>query len=443
MAEPLREPVASSVEVERAWREHWGRLLALLVAQTRRLDLAEDALADAFEKAARTWGRDGVPDNPAGWLVTTARRRIIDLLRAEAVRARASQALAGTEQQSAPSDQDDGTDDLLRLVLLCAHPALSADSASALTLRLVLGVPTSDIARLFLVTEPTMAARLTRAKKRVVAAGLPFRLPSPELLPERLDTVAEVAYLAFTAGYAPGTGEDVTRVELAGEAIRLVRLVRETGAVAQGHVGLRAILALMVLQHARRDARSHRGELVLLPEQDRNLWHCNEIDEGMALVEGLVTENRTAGDAAIEVTSLRTASLLLQALIAREHALTVDGRATNWPAVCALYEQLERVEPSPVVRLNRAVAVAEAQGPEAGLALLADLDAALPHSHRLPAVRGELLARAGRNDEAAEQLALALERCGSLPEQTALRRRLDTVADAHHVADAEKIGEMG
>ncbi len=391
-----------------AWRDEWGRLLALLVAQFRRLDLAEDGLADAFEAAARTWPRDGVPDNPAGWLLTAARRRILDRLRTDAVAVRALPSLAveaelQEEAQRVMADAAEVVhDERLRLVLLCAHPALAAESAAALTLRLVLGVATSDIARLFLVSAPTMAARLTRARKRL--AGERFEIPPRPELDARLGTAADVAYLAFTAGYAPASGPEVLRPELAGEAIRLVRVIRE---VAPADSELDALLALMLLQHSRRDARTTPdGELVLLPDQDRRRWRGEEIDEALALLTPLATAP--------------PARYLLQALIAAEHAIAPTAADTDWPGIVARYVELEELTGSPVVRLNRAVAVAEADGPLAGLRLLEGLD--LP-GHRLPGARAELLLRAGRYDEARDAFDLALARCDNDAERRHLQRR--------------------
>ncbi|MBB2894143.1 RNA polymerase sigma factor [Flexivirga oryzae] len=428
--------------IEAVWRDEWGRLLALLVAQTRRLDLAEDALADAFERAARAWPEAGVPDNPPAWLLTAARRRILDRLRAEAVAARKQPLLAVEEGQR------HGEGDLLRLVLLAAHPSLSEEAGAALTLRLVLGISTADIARLFLVPEPTMAARLTRARKKVVAAGVPLAIPDDEVLPQRLETVARVAYLAFTAGYAPGSGADVVRADLAGEAIRLVRLVRATGRVAEGNAALTALLALMLLQHARRDARvDAEGALVLLPAQDRSTWHRDEIDEGLALVGaltggsryGLVPRptrpapeggvalvprpTRPAPEDGVALQSALAAEYLLQALIAAEHARAAGAEETDWLAIADYYRQLEALTGSPVVRLNRAVAVAEAGDLDNALGLLDGLEEALPHSHRLPAVRAEFLSRAGRHTEAAAAYDLAIERCAHEPERDQLRFR--------------------
>ena len=248
----------ASGDLERVVREEWGRLVALLLAQFRRLDLVEDALGDAVEAASRTWPADGVPANPPAWLMTAARRRVLDRLRTEEVARRKEPLLlldAEQHQEGVRTMADAGSlveDDVLRLVLMCAHPALAPEAASALSLRLVLGVPTADIARLFLVPEPTMAARITRAKKRIVGAGIPFAVPDAGVLPERLEVVAQTAYLTFTAGYSPGTGPDLLRADQSGEAIRLVRVVL---GLRPDEPALVALLALMLLQHSRRDAR--------------------------------------------------------------------------------------------------------------------------------------------------------------------------------------------
>ena len=403
------------------WRDEWGRLLALLVAQYRRLDVAEDGLGDAFESAARAWPRDGVPANPAAWLLTAARRRVIDRLRTEAVAARTLPALAveaDLQERAERTMADAGevlVDERLRLVLLCAHPSLAPEHAAALTLRLVLGVSTEDIARLFLVSTPTMAARLTRARKRL--AGAAFDVPSGPALVERVGAVAAIARLAFTAGYAPGSGADVLRPDVAGEAIRLVRVLRVTLAASGATVpddlarDLDALLALMLLQHARRDARvrydGDRPRLVLLPDQDRSRWRSDEIGEALDLLRPHVLAPGSP--------------YLLEALIAAEHAVAPSPAATDWVRIAARYSELEDLTGSPVVRLNRAVAVAEADGALAGLALLDGLD--LP-GHRLPAVRGELLLRAGRDPEARAAFARALELCGNDAERAHLEERL-------------------
>ncbi|HEU5455505.1 MAG TPA: DUF6596 domain-containing protein [Nocardioides sp.] len=394
------------------WRDEWGRLLALLVAQYQRLDLAEDGLADAFEAAARTWPRDGDPTNPAAWLLTAARRRILDRLRAEttAVRKRPMLAVeAGLQEEAQRVMADVGEevrDERLRLVLLCAHPVLPPESAAALTLRLVLGISTADIARLFLVTAPTMAARLTRARKRL--AGERFEVPAGPVLAERVALAADIAYLAFTAAYAPASGRDVYRAELAGEAIRLARIIRE---VAPANSELDALLALMLLQHSRRDARvGSAGELVLLSDQDRTRWHRSEINEAVGLLAPLA--------------GAPPAPYLLQALIAAEHAIAPTAADTAWTRIARRYAELEQLTASPVVRLNRAVAVAEADGPLAGLRLLDGLD--LP-GHRLPGVRAELLLRAERYDEAREAFDLADSRCDNEAERRHLRSRRNTL----------------
>jgi len=390
--------------LESLLRDEWGRLLALLVAQFRRLDLAEDGLAEAFEAAARTW--TVAPDNPPAWLLTTARRRILDRLRAEAVAARKLPLLAveATLQEEAQQVMADaGTpvrDERLRLVLLCAHPSLAPESAAALTLRLVLGVPTEDIARLFLVPTPTMAARLTRARKRL--AGESFAIPDD--LSSRVGVVADVAYLAFTAGYAPGSGADVLRAEVAGEAIRLVRMLRTVLPYDDAEVD--SLLALMLLQHSRRDARAVDGRLVLLPDQDRSRWQLAEITEAFDLLRPRV--------------GAPASPYLLQALIAAEHAIAPSAAATDWDRIVQRYDELETLTGSPVVRLNRAVAVAEASGPAAGLSVLDGLT--LP-GHRLPATRAELLARLGRVDEARTAYDEAIGRCGNLAERAHLIER--------------------
>ena len=399
-------------------REEWGRLTSLLIARFRRLDLVEDALADAVEAAARRWPEDGVPDNPAAWLMTSARRRVVDRLRAEAMAQRKAPLLItdverreeGSRTMADPGDLVE--DDLLRLVLMCTHPALSTDTASALALRLVLGVSTHDIGRLFLVTEPTMAARITRAKKKVVSAGIPFAVPAAEDLPARLDTVAQTAYLAFTAGYAPGSGPDLLRAELAGEAIRLVRVVL---GLRPGEPVLVALLALMLLQHSRRDARmDDTGRLVLLDDQDRSRWRRDEIDEALMLL----SEPALAGPI-----SPLAASYVVQARIAAEHATAATPEDTRWDRIVRHYDLLLELNPSPSARLARAVAVAESEGPAAGLAALDGLDIA--GSHRVDAVRAELLVRAGRATEARAAYDEAISRCRNEAEQVHLLERRD------------------
>jgi RNA polymerase sigma-70 factor (ECF subfamily) len=391
----------------------WGRLLARLVARYRRLDLAEDGLAEAFEAAARTWPGEGVPANPPAWLLVAARRRITDRLRAEAVAARKLPLLAveaGLTEEAQRTMADPGerggvADERLRLVLLCAHPALAPEAAAALTLRLVLGVSTEDLARLFLVRTSTMAARLTRARKRL--AGESFAVPVGPELAERVRVVSDVAYLAFTAGYAPGSGPDVLRAEVAGEAIRLVRVLRDL--LTEPDPEVDALLALMLLQHSRRHARVAEGRLVLLPDQDRQRWVGDEITEAIELLTPL--------------TQAPPAPYLLQALVAAEHAIAPSAAETDWARIVARYDELLALADSPVVRLNRAVAVGEADGPLAGLAALEGLgDGELP-GHRLPAARADLLARAGRTAEALRAYDAAIERCANEAERAHLEER--------------------
>ena len=335
-------------------REEWGRLVALLLAQFRRLDLVEDALADAVEAAARTWRRDGVPAAPGAWLTTVARRRVVDRLRAEAVALRKEPLLVVDAQAS-------------------AHVAdRRAD---------------------------------------------PFGVPDASVLPERLGVVAQVAYLAFTAGYAPGTGPDLLRADLSGEAVRLVRV---TLALRPEEPTLRALLALLLLQHSRRDARlGPDGDLVLLPDQDRSRWHHDEVAEAVALLDGVPVGG----------TSALAESYRLQALVAAEHATAATASETRWDRICDHYAALLELTPSPAVRLAAAVALAERDGPRAGLDALDGLDEELPRSHRLPAVRGELLARLGEDAAAVAALDLAVERCANDVERDHLvRRRADLSA---------------
>lgn len=413
--------------LEQVVREEWGRLVALLLARYRRLDLVEDALGDAVEAATRTWPADGVPDNPAAWLNRAASRRVLDRLRSEAMHRRRApllitEAEAGQERAVTMADTGDLVeDDVLRLVLMCTHPALGSEAASGLALRLVLGVSTHDVARLFLVSESTMAARITRAKKKIVAAGIPFAVPGAAELPARLDTVAQTIYLAFTAGYAPGSGPDLVRADLAGEAIRLARVVLELRPVerapgisrAELAPVLLALLALMLLQHSRRDARVDAGgQLVLLADQDRSRWHQAEIDQARMLLAEL---------APVQTMTAQAAAYLIQAQIAAEHAGAARASDTPWDRIVAHYDSLLLVAPSPAAMLARAVAVAEASGPEAGLAALTEVH--LPGSHRLPAVRAELLVRAGRPAEASHAYDEAIHLCHNETESEYLRRQ--------------------
>ena len=391
-------------------RAEWGRLLSLLVSRTRRLDLAEDALAEAFARAAERWPRDGTPANPAAWLYATAHRQVLGRLRAEAIAGRKAPLLAVRPGWAPPGEvREDLGDDRLHLILLCCHPALPSGSRSALALRLVIGTPTEQIARLFLVSTATMAARLTRAKKKIVLAGIPLGSPPEDELRSRLDEVCRTVYLAFTAGYAPGVGPDLLRADLAGDAVQLAAVLHD---LVPDAAQVRATLALLVLQHSRRDARQRQGRLVTLPDQDRSTWHHDEIRAGLALVDGLAPDEGYAEE------------LRLQALIAAEHARAPTAGATDWAAIAGHYATLHQRTGSAIVRLNLAVAVAEARGPWAGLALLEGLDDLLPASHRVPAVRAELAHRAGDVELAGASYDRALELCANDVERAHLRARL-------------------
>ncbi len=396
--------------VDRIHREHWGRLLSLLVTRTRRLDLAEDALGEAFARAVSRWPVEGVPANPAGWLFTAAHRIVLGRLRAEEVAGRRAPLLAVRAGWQEPGDALDAlADDRLALILLCCHPALPRESRSALALRLVIGTPTEQIARLFLVQPATMAARLTRAKRKIALAGIPLAAPVHDELRTRLDEVCRTIYLAFTAGYAPGSGPDLLRVDAAGDAVALARVLHR---LVPNAPQVRALLALLLLQHARRDTRQQHGALVTLANQDRSRWQHDEIRSGLALLDDLPPSAGYAEE------------LRLQACIAAEHARAPTASRTDWRRIAAHYLELETLTRSPIVRLNRAVAVAEADGPRAGLTLLDGLDDLLAGNHRLHAVRADLARRAGDRVLAAASYRRALEECGNPVEHAFLSGRL-------------------
>lgn len=406
-------PTWAEGPVERVFRTEWGRLLSLLVSRTRRLDLAEDALSEAFARASDRWPGEGMPADPAGWLYATAYRHVIGRLRAEAIAGRKAPLLAVRPGWVPPDEPAEVlADDRLQLILLCCHPALPSESRSALALRLVVGTSTEQIARLFLVPPATMAARLTRAKKKIVLAGIPLGAPLADELRVRLDEVCRTIYLAFTAGYTPGTGPDLLRADLAGDAVRL-------GALLHGLVPdapqVRAMLALLVLQHSRRDARQRDGRLVTLIDQDRSRWHHDEIRAGLGLAAGLEPGEGYAEE------------LRRQALIAAEHARAPTAAATDWSAIAGHYAALEALTGSAIVRLNRAVAVAEAEDPRAGLDLLASLDTVLPDSHRVAAVRAELAQRVGDLDIARTSYRRAIDLCANEVERDHLRAQLEAL----------------
>ena len=404
---------------EAVFREEWGRLLATLVRWVGDLDLAEEVAAEAIAVALERWPVDGVPDNPAGWLLTTARRRAVDLLRRRQTYAaklailRVEAERAETERFDAPAgDPDVIGDDRLRLFFTCCHPALAAEARVALTLRYLAGLSTAEVARAFLVPDTTMAQRLVRAKRNIREAGIPYRVPSADELPTRLPAVLSVVYVIFTEAYAASHGPALIRPELADEAIRLGRILHRLLPAEREVAGL---LGLMLLIDARRATRTDEaGELVLLEDQDRSRWDRAQIEEGRSLVVAALTGGQPGPYA-------------LQAAIAAVHDEAATVETTDWVQIVGLYEALRETAPSPVVELNRAVAVAMVRGPAYGLRLLDDLaGAGLDQYHPLHAARGRLLDRLGRYREAARAYRRALEFVGNEPERAFLTRCLTT-----------------
>jgi RNA polymerase sigma-70 factor (ECF subfamily) len=400
-------------------REQWARVVATLAGIFRDLDLAEEAAAEAFATAVERWPAEGTPDHPGAWLITVARNRALDRLRRESSRSakqRAAHELLTIRGEGLADVPASGAlaDDRLRLLFTCCHPALSPEAQIALTLRLIAGLTTAEVARAFWVTEATMAQRLVRAKRKIRTAGIPYRVPEPPELPERLAEVLRVVYLVFREGYTPSGGSALVRVDLCEEAIRLARLVVE---LLPGQNEALGLLGLLLLHHSRRAARVDAdGEIVLLGDQDRRLWDRAAIREGAAL--------------ALEALRRGRGPYALQAAIAACHATaTVDG--TDWPAITALYGELARIDPSPAVLLNRAVAVAEVDGPAAGLAMIDSLlstpaGAALAASSHHPHVaRADLLRRLGRGADAAAAYRRAAQMAPTEPERRFLIARLE------------------
>jgi RNA polymerase sigma factor (sigma-70 family) len=385
--------------VAEAHRREWGFVLAATVRVTRDIDLAEECVQDAYAQALRVWGERGVPAKPAAWLTTAARNRALDLLRRESTWRRIMPMVVDDDTVAEPDLDDYGEipDDRLRLICTCCHPALAPEARVALTLRLLCGLTTPEVARSFLVSEPTMAARITRAKKKIAAAGIPYRVPSATELPERLDAVLAVVHLVFTAGHSAPIGDRLRRGELVERALDLARILR---ALLPGNADVAGLLALIMLTDARRATRvDERGQLLLLADQDRSQWDRAEIAEGIALVRDAL-RRRPPGRFA------------LQAAIAAVHAEAPSWEATDWEELVGLYDLLAQAWPSPVVALNRAVAVGLAYGPEVGLAALDALaeEPQLATYSYLAASRADFLRRLGREADArlAYEEALAL-----------------------------------
>jgi RNA polymerase sigma-70 factor, ECF subfamily len=388
--------------LDTAFREQWGQVLAALIGFLGDFDLAEEAAQEAFAIAAARWPRDGAPDNPRAWLITTARNRAVDRIRRDRTLAAKTRLLQVPEPvEDTMDDADTFTDERLELVFTCCHPALSTEAQVALTLRTLGGLTTDEIARAFLVPEPTMAQRLVRAKRKIKGAGIPFRVPPDHLLPDRLAAVLAVVYLIFNEGYGG-------RVDLAAEAIRLGRALAE---LMPDEPEVHGLLAMMLLHDARREARFRDGELVLLGEQDSSLWSRAQIDEGKTVLERALALHGHG-------------PYVLQAAIAALH--TDEPR--DWAEIAALYGELSRLTESPVVELSRAIAVAEAQGPEAGLEIVERLP--LEDYRYLHATRGELLRRLGLTEEAREAYTRALELVHDDAERRLLERRLAELTEA-------------